>query len=555
MNDQINDVKKTHDERLDDIERKLNHIIEILGIKSLQNKTVISSREDIPPIPKVDSPRPAAVFNENLKKKSESSNLLPILGIICFFLAGIFIVKLAIDSGWMTAEKQWGLLSIFGVALASFSLFFDKLEKSYRSYAGAAGVVILYLAAYSSHLYFGLFNSITAMSFAALVSILCFYMFHYFKTELFLIICVIGTYISPVMLDKSADFIYLSSFFLIWAGLFSRLAIYFKSRTITLMASYLGLGIFTAMHLSVYDPDLLRDIILVQSLQFIIYAGGVYFYSVKNKDHLSQKEAIAYLPILLFFYGTIYYFLNKYNPLIAPWISLGFACFIYFLYWRASKKVDSLQSQTMVEGFFSVVLFHSGYWQLIPHDRAAWLLPLIILGMYISEQKENFKKLGPPIKIMFFAIAVIEFGTLCFTLLINPALDSVVPAAATIAIGTFYYLKGAKAVKNKEGLFLSLLHVVSILALYRIAYDYGTLAVTLSWGLYSIIILAFGYIKRNAIVAKSSLIVLMVTCFKALVFDASQTSSGNRIGSLILTGAVLYGAGYFFQKINKWNNE
>jgi uncharacterized membrane protein len=498
------------------------------------------------------NPRPSTAAK--LPQSSSSSlNLLPVLAVICFFLAAIFIVKLTIESGWLTPERQWGLLTFFGIALVGFSLFFEKIENAYRGYAGAAGIIVLYIAAYSVFLYFGLFSPFVSIVCGGAVSFLCFYLFHYFKSELFVVICTVGTYISPVVLGKEADLISLSAFFLLWAAIFSRLAIYFKTRTFTLIASYLGLGIFTFLNLNVTAPKDVLNIIAVHSMQFIIYAGGVYFYSIKNQSYLSKVEAIAYLPILLFFYGTIYYFLNIYNPQVAPWISLGFAGFVYLLYLSAKKTEVKLESQNLVQSFFSVVLFHSGYIQLVPAEGKPWLLPLIILGIYISEQKNKLTQLAFPLRIMFSAIALIEFCQLCFKLLSTVDLISVVPAFFTIVIGFFYYLKGARLVKNQEGLFLSLLHVISILSLYRLAFDYGSLAVTCAWGVYSIVILAFGYLKKHAIVAKSSLIVLMVTSLKALIYDASQASSGTRIASLILTGLVLYGAGYLFQKINKWN--
>ena len=149
-------------------------------------------------------------------------------------------------------------------------------------------------------------------------------------------------------------------------------------------------------------------------------------------------------------------------------------------------------------------------------------------------------------------MAVIEFFGLCFRLLNESNLYNVVPSLAAILVGIFYYSKSSKIVKEKEGMFLSLIHILCILALYRIAFDFGTFAVSAAWGIYSLVILIFGYVKRNVVVAKSSLLVLTVTCLKALVYDAGQTSSGVRIASLILTGAILYGAGYLFQKINKW---
>lgn len=234
------------------------------------------------------------------------------------------------------------------------------------------------------------------------------------------------------------------------------------------------------------------------------------------------------------------------------WISLGFAAFIYFLYWRASKANLKIESTEMVHTFLSVVIFHSGYIQLVPAEGKPWLLPVIILGLYLSEQRENKPGLSAVLKIMFFIVGLLEFFKLCFNLIADANLLNVVPALFTIAIGSFYYFKGGRQVKNKEELFLSLLHIISILSLYRIAYDYGTLAVSVAWGLYSVIILVLGYFNRHAILAKSSLIVLMVTTIKALIYDASQASSGSRIGTLILTGIILYGAGYLFQKINKW---
>jgi uncharacterized membrane protein len=52
--------------------------------------------------------------------------------------------------------------------------------------------------------------------------------------------------------------------------------------------------------------------------------------------------------------------------------------------------------------------------------------------------------------------------------------------------------------------------------------------------------------------AKSSLVVLLITALKALIYDASQAASIVRIGSLLLTGVVLYGAGLLFKQIKDW---
>lgn len=120
-------------DRLDSLEKKIDYIVKILGIKSFEvkEKSINSNlstqalenqfnTETPPPIPKNAIPAVAS---------SATANLLPILAVICFGLAGVFIVKLAIESGWLTAERQWGLLALFGMALVVTTCYLRGLHK------------------------------------------------------------------------------------------------------------------------------------------------------------------------------------------------------------------------------------------------------------------------------------------------------------------------------------------------------------------------------------------------------------------------------------------
>lgn len=530
------------EQRLKTLEDRLDHISRILGVN--QAKQVIVEKHEPPPLPKPIEPKVA----------SEPIQLLPILAVICFILAAIFIVKLTIESGWLTTERQWGLLSLSGLCLSLFGLFVEKIEKAYRSYMSAAGTIILFIAAYSSSLYFGLVSSEVSILFGAFVAGFCFYQFNYFKSELFVVLAVIGTYLTPVLLGREADLMYLSSFFLIWAAIFSKLSIYFQNRTLTLLSSYLGLAIFTFLNMFMRESDNLIYIIIVQSLQFIIYALSVYAFSVVHKKKLSVSEANSYLPILLFFYGTIYYFLNLYNPSLAPWVSIAFALFIYFLFWSAQKTVENLESKNLIQSFLAVVMFHSGYIELVPGISKPWLLPVVILALYVSEQKKLFPNLSFPLKALFSIISLLEFGRMVFNLINYNNWQTILPALFSVIFGFLYYIKGGETVKDKEGLFLSLIHVLMILSLYAIGYEYGSLTVSLLWAAYSVGILVFGMYSRRSVLAKSSLVVLIITTIKALVYDASQAPKMTRIGTLVITGIVLYGSGYLFQQMNKWKN-
>ena len=533
------------EERLTSLEKKVDLLLSQLPSNSSKSHTNLP-KETPPSIPTQN-------FRASSHTHKTPINILPLLAVICFALAGVFIVKLAIESGWLNAFRQWSLLTLLGLGLCSCGIWLNKIEKNYRSYLASAGLIILYLAAYSGSNYFYIYESIISLVFAGVISFAGMYLLNFYQLERFSIIIAVGTYLAPLFLDKSVDFIQQSGFFLIWAAVFSRMSTFLKSRTLTLVGAYLGLAVFLHLHRDVDSYNVL-SVILVQTLQFVIYAVGVAFYSLKNQSPLSKNEAMAYLPILLFFYGTIYYLLNIYSNSLAPWISLGFCAFIYLLYFIAKKELQNLESRELIYSFLSVVIFHSGYMGLLPDSAKTWMIPIIIIAKYISETKMNNKTIPQSIKIMFSAIGAFELFRLCFTLLTQSDLSQLPQSLATIAIGIFYYLKRSKDFGENEIIFLSLIHVLCVLALYRISYDYGTLAVSGAWGIYSIFILVYGYLNKNKIVAKSSTVVLTATCLKALVYDVSNAPSAVRIFTLLLTGAILYGAGYLFQKINQWQN-
>jgi uncharacterized membrane protein len=493
----------------------------------------------------------------NLGKKAASSSgtatqLLPLVAVICFVLAGVFLVRLAIEAGWLTPERQWGLLTLLGASLVGSGRWLDRIDIDYRSYLSSAGVIVLYISAFSSALYFEIIPQSFALMLATIVSALCLYLYRYHEGEFFAILTTIGTYISPLLVGSKSDLIFMTSFFMLWAAVFSTMSTTMRTRIMGLTAAYFGIGVFAMLNSKETDASHLLLIIFVLVFQFLSFAVGVYSYSIRNKEVLTKDMAMAYLPILCFFYGTAYYFLNRYDPILAPWISLGFAAVVYFLYWLAKKKLEGLQSQTMVSAFLGVVLVHSGYLQILPDSAKPWLLPMFLLLDFISRRQSHFPKIAPLTRTFLMAIGAIEFAKISYSLMLHSELATLFPAIATVLLGMFYYFQGHQYIKEKVDLFLGLLHLLSLLALYRIAYDYGSLAVSSAWGIYSGLILAFAYQKRDSALAKSSLVVLLITALKALIYDASQAASIVRIGSLLLTGVVLYGAGLLFKQIKDW---
>ena len=518
------------------------------------------SRSSVPAVPSLKATAPnlkptATIRHQVLTAKNDSepaSWLLPVIGTICFVLAGIFMVRLAIESGWLTAERQWGLLVFFGIFLAGAGRFWNDTEKDYRAYLTASGIIVLYIAAFSSALYFGVASKTLAIGLGLFVSGLCLEAFRYHRSELFPLIVSVGTYVSPILLGSVHDIYFDAAFFIIWALVFSLIAERLTSRTLSLTAAYLGIGVFTLRYANETDVENIGMVVAILSIQFAFFCSGVYYFSIRSSTPLSRKIAMAYLPILLFFYGTTYYFVSKLNSELAPWISLTFAGIVYGLYRSAKSRMTSLESKTMVHAFLAVVLFHSGYLQILPDTVKPWLLPTFMLLSFISERKKDFPKVSMILSFMFLAIGIIEFAKICYELVNSSDSSNIFPGLLTLGLGLFYYFRLDEKVNDKRMLFLGLVHLLAVLCIYRIGYNWGSLAVSVGWGIYAAIILAIAYLKKDVSLARSSLLVLMVAALKALVYDSSQAPSGVRIGSLIVTGALLYASGLILKSVRHW---
>ncbi len=545
--------------KIDELSQKHSKLIDYVISGGIPKTTAASPMSASPGPVTVDRPIVSHNYvapNKEKTPRASSAQLLPIVSTICFVMAAIFIVRLAIDSGWLTPVRQWGLLSLLGLALVAGGLLLKKIDSSYRSYLSAGGAIVLFIAAYSSSLYFGIVSQEIALLLGVGVTALCLHQYKEHQNELFAVLTCVGTYVAPILLGSvRADLVYTASFFILWAGLFSMLASYLRTRTLTLLGCYLGIGVFTFLMASVSDPFDLLTVIGVLIAQFMLFCYGVYYYSIKHASPLSHREAVAHLPVLLFFYGATYYFLNKFDATLAPWISLGFVAFIFFIMKSAKKHIKELNSQEMVACFMGVILFHSGYLVLLPDGMKTWLLPVFILAVYISEKKALYQKTSRVLKAFFLLIGAIEFAKTCYNLFDHSTWETSLSAAVTVGLGLFYYLQGSRLVKNQTQLFLGLLHLLAVLMLYRIGYDTGSLAVSVLWALYSIAILVVGYVRKDAALAKSSLLVLTITSLKALLYDASHSASGIRILSLLVTGVVLYGSGWLLKKINAWKAE
>jgi len=487
-------------------------------------------------------------------------SFLGAVGVVCFVLAATFLVRLAIDAGWLTPIRQMGLSFALGAGLLGGALLMRKYDSEYAGYLGGAAIIALYIASLASHLYFNIASSLVAIGLASGVALLSIWLFRFFRSDFFLVTAAVGSYLSPLLLGRMGSVEFVSVYFLIWSATFAYISVALESRMLPQISAYLAFGLYAFFHVEQVRHGSAAWAATVQFFQFVIFLAGVVRHTIITKKPLSSSEAFSYFPLLIFFYGTEYYFLNQIVPGFAPWISLGFAGLLLLGYeWARHKlkQAESLASLQVVRGFAAVAIFHSGYLILLPDIGRAWLLPavLIYLSFVPTRNSKSFEFKGNYIYLLMIGIAVLEYGRLVLNLFVGGQTHLVVAGIVNTVALTYGYLSLRKRnifTEENSHPYLGFVHLLGVLSLYRISDAWGSLAVSAVWGFYAVGVLLFAFSRKDSVLGKSSLLVLLLASGKAFLYDVSSANDLVRILCLLLTGAVLYVSGYILRKLQQF---
>ena len=484
-------------------------------------------------------------------------NWLGIVAVLCFILAAGLIVKLSIDSGWLTPARQIGLAALLGFALIGAGLALLKTDREYASYLPGAGVIVLYMATFAAHRYYPLISFPTALAAVSLISGLCIWLYARIRHDVYPVTAAAGAYCAPIVLSLNAGSEFSLYYFLLCSVAFGAISIWVQSRTLTLISAYLAIFVTAVVGL-----DLHRDLLVacMLALHFLVFSVAAYLYSLANHKALSEQEAWIFLPVLLAFYALEYYYIERLQPGLAPWISLVFAGVLLGLYRSARRAfTDRMGSEALVFTFTTIVAFHSVYLQLLPQETKPWLFVVIILAAALQSQRIP-QRVEPRFMVPYLAIIGIlgiEYLTMLSGLLERRHdAENLLVCFAALASLWLLILRGRKWFENyanRGNALLAAAHLLAIMALYRLSTDAGSLAVSALWLLYALGVMGLAFSRKDEVMAKSALFVLAFAAGKALLYDAASAPTIVRILCLLLTGAVLYGCGLLMRRIAFWN--
>lgn len=499
-----------------------------------------------PPLPAAALPR-------------RTGNWLGVVAVICFVLAAGFIIKLSLESGWLTPTRQIGLAMVFGLALVAAGLTLLEADREYASFLPAAGVIVLYAAVFAAHRFYSLLPFESALSLSAMVSGLCVWIYTRVREDIYPVAAAVGSYCAPAVLHLGAASEFSVYYYLLCSMGFTVISIWVRSRTLTMVSAYLAM-LMTAFTGLALQRDLLIAVML--ALNFVVLSSGVYFYSSQHGTPLTEREASAFMPALMFFYAMEYYFVERLSPGLAPWLSLGFAGVLLGIYLAARRRFsgENLGSASLVLGFVTVACFHSFYLELLPRDARPWLLGALALALCAPGLKLAGSGRSGPLRIPalgVLAVLAIEYLSIASHLLSGESGRWLGAAIfGVLAIWALINYKGEElAGTSGYGPVLGAAHLLAIIGLYRLTKDSGSLYVSASWLVYAGAVMGYAFSRRDAVMARSAVFVLGFAAGKALLYDAAAAPTVVRIVCLLLTGAALYGSGFFLRRISGWKDE
>nr|WP_225562958.1 DUF2339 domain-containing protein [Rhodanobacter sp. DHG33] len=473
-------------------------------------------------------------------------------GAAAFVLAAAYLIRLGVDSGWLTPLVQIAAAVAGGLLLIIAGFRLRGSHPRYAGYLPACGIVILFLAIYGGHLFYALISVKTAALLVIGVCGLSLWLCRVFESDLYALFAVAGSYSAPFLLSGvEASITDLVIYYSAWSVVFSIYAVWCGRRLIYLLALYLALIGFDAIW-QIHASKEWIAALAFQTAQFVIFGIATVVFSVRRQQPLDETVAMLHLPPLLLFYALQYVVLAQHVPALAPWISFASVAAVGLLYLIARRLTQEPLpgGELLLWCYLSVALLHAGYLEAWPSDWAPWASFILVpVAFWLTLRRAG--RVGP-LWALWAAVGAI-FLLNYVRVVVGFKLDAV-PGHQILAIANaaMLYL-GYAMVSRREGgretrmLLVYAGHVSAMAAAVHLL-D-APIIVSTAWGLLALACLGISMWRSDRMLGQSSLLVFGATAGKVLLYDLSGAQPLARIISLVVLGATFYIGGMFYQRL------
>ena len=502
-----------------------------------------------PAMPPSSTPRASAQKAGAADGPALATSMLGWGGAAALVLAAAYLIRLGIDSGWLTPVRQVVLAALAGCALIGAGFALRSTGRSYAGLLPAGGIAILFLAIYGAHLYHGFLPATPAAMAVIGVCAVSLWLCAAFDSDLYALFAVAGSYSAPFLLRSHGSITDLSIYFSAWSVVFCAYAIWRGRRAIYLLALYLALIGFDLGWRAQGNGEWIAAAAF-QAVQFAIFGIATALFSVRNHSPLDTSSAAAHLPPLLLFYFVEYLQLSAHLPAAAPWIAVGSAAAVAALYGgaRAALKRPLPGGELILWAYVALVLFHAGYVESVPKAWAPWVAFVLVPLVAALTLRGSGGRASWPVWAAVAAIFAVNYMRIVFNTDLDQASGRVLlPIAYSALLYAGYAFLGRRPTQVPRALLLYMGHVCAMAA--ALHFLDTQIVESTAWGVLALGCLGISVWQRDRMLGQSSLLVFGATAGKVLLYDLSGAPPVARILSLLVLGLTFYFGGMLYQRL------
>jgi hypothetical protein len=505
-----------------------------------------------PAVPKAPPPKPEAGDRPSLV-----TSFLGWGGAVALVLAAAYLIRLAVESGWLTPVRQVALAAMAGLAMIAAGFVLRSVNRQYAGLLPAGGVAILFLSIYGAHLFYGFIDAAPATVAVVAVCLVSLALCRIFASDLYALFAVAGSYSAPLLISGAPTITDLVIYFSAWSVVFCVFSVWHGRRLIYLLALYLALIIFDVMFRN-KAPDSWEAALAFQTAQFAIFGIATVLFTIRNDSPLDSASAWGHLPPLLIFYFLQYALLKRHLPELAPWVAIGSGVILAGLYGTARAVVQRPLpgGEFLLWAYVALVLFHAGYLESVPDQWTPWVAFVIMpVTAVVALRHGSSIQASWPVWVAVSVIFAVNYLRVIFEadLRAVPARSWLAVAYALQLYLGYYFLRGREPAKGIATLVLYAGHVCAMAAALHLLKE-GIVEST-AWGVIALACLGLSLWQRDRVLAQSSLLVFGAAAAKVLLYDLGGASPLTRIVSLVVLGVTFYLGGLLYQRLPAAGNK
>jgi Predicted membrane protein (DUF2339) len=473
-----------------------------------------------------------------------ATNFLGWAGAIALVLAATYLIRLAIDTGWLTPTIQIGCAGLFGLALIGAGLMMRDTDRRYAGLLPGAGIVVLFLTIYGSHLYYHLIDARAAGVAVVVVCLASLWLGELFESDLYALFAVIGSYSAPFLLAEFQGSVTdLAIYYSAWSVTFSVFSVFGGQRAIYLIALYaalIGFDVFARDGAVAWVT-----VVSFQAIQFVIFGVAAMTFSIRHKSPMDANVAALHLPPLVLFYALQYYVLKAHVPAAAPWIAVASlaALLLLVVMTRIISHRRSPGGEFLAWAYATLVLFHAGYIESVPAQWAPWVAAVVApLVVWVSVRRPESRSTMWPLWVAAGFVFVANLLHIIFT----PGPPVLGLVYALLLYAGYALTRGKERLESVVKPLLYVGHLTAMVAALHLLHDHFLQSV--AWGLLALGCLGLSLARHDRDLGQSSLFVFGATAAKVLLFDLSGAPPIARITGLLVLGITFYVGGMLYQR-------